>query len=334
MDLTGWAAPLGSRRRRWAGTVLRTLRGGPARRPHAPQVAPPRAATAWADDPRTLDEYAVSGYANPRINPQAALTRHTLIRMLFPDEFEDLMRQELEFCTEAVDAIWRRARELEVKMGTFPNPRKRARVDDVCRSIAHWEPTYEWWWARGLCDRDAGPLQVLELGCGSANHYRFLDSYGIARFLDYTGMDPHPVAIDNARNRHPNVRFEVGDVRDLPYPDRSVDVVVAADLFAYLPLADLGRALHETLRVARRRAVINFVRMADLPEHRERRKRNGFCNVLSAPMVAALLEEYGPTSMTHITSLLAKQVAYQAWPRKHAWTAIVDREASDLTRVE
>ena len=48
----------------------------------------------------------------------------------------------------------------------------------------------------------------------------------------------------------------VGDVRDLPFEDRSFDVVVAVDVMEHLAARDRPRALAELARVTRRRLVV------------------------------------------------------------------------------
>jgi hypothetical protein len=59
------------------------------------------------------------------------------------------------------------------------------------------------------------------------------------------------------RGRAPRTRATriVGDVRRLPFPDRSFDVVVALDLLEHLAPADRPVALAELGRVARRRVI-------------------------------------------------------------------------------
>jgi hypothetical protein len=48
----------------------------------------------------------------------------------------------------------------------------------------------------------------------------------------------------------------VGDVRALPFEDRSFDVVLALDLLEHVPHADRAKALDELGRVARRRVIV------------------------------------------------------------------------------
>lgn len=53
-----------------------------------------------------------------------------------------------------------------------------------------------------------------------------------------------------------NERAIVGDVRDLPFSDRTFDVVVAIDLLEHVAPDDRPRALREMVRVTRRRLIV------------------------------------------------------------------------------
>jgi SAM-dependent methyltransferase len=54
----------------------------------------------------------------------------------------------------------------------------------------------------------------------------------------------------------PGCEFVVGDARQMPFADRSFDVVVALDLLEHLPPADRPPVLAEIGRVARSRAIV------------------------------------------------------------------------------
>jgi hypothetical protein len=54
-------------------------------------------------------------------------------------------------------------------------------------------------WCTVLAGESAPPISVLEPACGSANDYRYLEAYGIARLVDYTGFDLCEKNIANAR---------------------------------------------------------------------------------------------------------------------------------------
>lgn len=236
-----------------------------------------------------LDAYLVSGYQNPRLNVQSILLRHALIRHLFGLQFEELMNEELRFATTLNDALRVRASELGVTMGSYLDPERYAGVQRVEEAIAPMEREFESRWRTALAARDVAPISVLELACGSANDYRAFDAYGLAPYLDYLGVDLTAKNIANARRRFPAVRFEVGDILDLPHPDGSFDLVIASDIFEHLSPHALERALDEVARLSRRGAVLNFFNMGEQPEHDVERRRAYYWNRLSRPLIAARL---------------------------------------------
>jgi SAM-dependent methyltransferase len=89
--------------------------------------------------------------------------------------------------------------------------------------------------------------RVLDLGCAAGATSHFLSTYG----CETVGVDAEPIAIDQARALFPNLRFEVADVRALPFPDRSFDKAVAADLVEHLDGETFSAMLAETRRVLR-----------------------------------------------------------------------------------
>jgi len=276
----------------------------------------------WArHTPEVLDQYLVSGYQNPRINAQSILARHYLIRRLFGDEFDALMKDELAFCAEANDAIRQRAAELGVTIRAYTDPVKRAEVAEVCRIIADREDTFEKRWREVLADRTAEPLKVLEFASGSANDYRFFDSYGLAKFLDYTGIDLNRTNIDNARKRFPGVRFEQGSILDLPYDSGSFDYVIAFDIFEHLSLQAMEHAMAEAVRVAREGLLVAFFIMVDQPEHTERPKGDYHWNELSAPRIRAAMEKhFGSVDLVDVRAFLAEQYGFKHYYNVKAWS--------------
>ncbi|MEQ7005214.1 class I SAM-dependent methyltransferase [Actinopolymorpha sp. B17G11] len=319
----------------WARPALRTLRrqvrdilaGGRW------QTEAAKLRRSWAKLPaETLDDYLVSGYQNPRINAQSILARHFLLTELFGSEFEPMMREELEFCVDANAALRRRAGELGVAMSQYTDPEKRAAVKKVCAVIADREGTYERKWSKALAGREADTLRVLEFACGSANDYRFLDAYGIARFLDYTGVDLNEDNIRNARQRFPvrgaTVRFELGSILDLPYADDSVDYVLAFDIFEHLSLPAMHKAMNEAIRIARKGVVIAFFIMVDKPDHIVRPKDSYHWNELSAGRIQELLKVKFPTVRAiHIPTFLAADYGAEHSYNPKAWTVIAERPA-------
>jgi SAM-dependent methyltransferase len=72
---------------------------------------------------------------------------------------------------------------------------------------------------------------VLDVGCGTGENVLYLAEHGYAA----AGVDGAPTAIDKARakaeRRGLNASFEVGDVLNLPTPERQFDSVIDSGLF-------------------------------------------------------------------------------------------------------
>ena len=99
------------------------------------------------------------------------------------------------------------------------------------------------------------PRTFLDAGCGEGFvARRIIDAVpGIA----LTGCDVSGAALQIAAGANPEAQFVVGTVVDLPFPDRSFDVVGCFEVLEHLP-GDLPRqALSELARVTRRAVVLS-----------------------------------------------------------------------------
>lgn len=88
---------------------------------------------------------------------------------------------------------------------------------------------------------------VGDIGCGTGR----LAPYLAARGLSPVGVDLAPEMVRVARRDHPGHRFDVGDLRSLPFGDGSLDGVVCWYSLIFLPPADRPAALAELRRVVR-----------------------------------------------------------------------------------
>jgi ubiquinone/menaquinone biosynthesis C-methylase UbiE len=80
---------------------------------------------------------------------------------------------------------------------------------------------------------------VLDVGCGPGHltaHLRSLEA-------DATGLDLVPEFLDHARVTHPDGRYELGSMHQLPVPDRSVASILAWYSVIHLPPDDLDGVL-------------------------------------------------------------------------------------------
>ncbi|MEU8661512.1 class I SAM-dependent methyltransferase [Actinoplanes philippinensis] len=89
--------------------------------------------------------------------------------------------------------------------------------------------------------------EVADVGCGTGR----LEPYLAARGLSPQGVDLSPGMIDVARRDHPAFRFEVADLRELPFPDASLAGVVCWYSLIFLAPPDRKPAFAELARVVK-----------------------------------------------------------------------------------
>ena len=88
------------------------------------------------------------------------------------------------------------------------------------------------------------PGAVLDVGCGPG----YLTAHLRSLKVDATGLDLVPEFIDHTRVTYPDARFELGSMRQLPVPDRSVAGILAWYSLIHLPPDDLDGVLAELRR--------------------------------------------------------------------------------------
>lgn len=99
----------------------------------------------------------------------------------------------------------------------------------------------------GLFCELVGEGVVGDIGSGSGRLAPFLTGRG----LGVRGIDLSPEMVRVARRDHAGARYEVGDVRALPFADASLDGAVGWYSLMYLAPADRPRAFAELARVVR-----------------------------------------------------------------------------------
>jgi ubiquinone/menaquinone biosynthesis C-methylase UbiE len=92
--------------------------------------------------------------------------------------------------------------------------------------------------------------RVLDIGCGTGVLTRVLARW--TNVASAVGVDPAPALLGNARAAAvdiPNVTFEEGDARSLPFESATFDIVTADSILSHVPGAE--QAIAEAFRVLR-----------------------------------------------------------------------------------
>jgi len=273
-----------------------------------------------------LEVYLVSGYQDPRINAQSILARHLLIRTLFGSEFDELMREELAHAVELNEAVRVRAEELGVTISATLDPEGQAAVRRVTEVIEDRAAAFAGRWQDALRGREAARLSVIEFACGSANDFRSFADYGIARFLDYTGIDLNETNIANAKRMFPDVKFRTASILSLPEADRSVDFVIGFDILEHLSLPAMHEAFDAAVRICRRGIYFAFFRMNEIPGHENNPRGNYHINQLSAPMFREQAKKrFASVQLLHVPTMLADDYGYKHSYNPKAYSLIAER---------
>jgi len=318
----------------------------------------------WAQyDASMLRDYLVAYVEDPRLNIQSILTRHFLIEQLVGEEFAALREHEFRF---AIFANWLLAQTkknfdnesraellfaLRKNADNFEGTPIPPSISQTFRKLTATESpqipnyietaltnrnipdtlltTFQKIWKAALAHETFPRLSVIEPACGSANDYRFLDSYGLTRFLDYTGFDLCEKNIENARAMFPGAHFENGNAMHLQIPAKSFDCGFVHDLYEHLSVAGMEQALAETCRVTRRAIALNFFSMHEGEDHIIRPVDDYHWNTLSLDKIRALLAMHGfETQSIHIATFLKTCFACQETHNPNAYTLIARNRSS------
>jgi pseudaminic acid biosynthesis-associated methylase len=90
---------------------------------------------------------------------------------------------------------------------------------------------------------------ILEVGCNIGNQLLILRHMG---YENLNGIDIQKYALQKARSRMPNGRFEHASVLEIPFPDSSFDLVFTSVVLIHVAPNDLAKALNEIHRCTRR----------------------------------------------------------------------------------
>lgn len=94
---------------------------------------------------------------------------------------------------------------------------------------------------------------ILEVGCGTGHIYQFLKQGSIG---PYTGLDSSQCMLDIFKEKFPNVPLVCGDAQELPFDDKSYDIVVCIEVLRHMQYYDI--AVKELVRVAKHTAIFTL----------------------------------------------------------------------------
>ena len=317
---------------------------------------------AWAHlEPGWLGSYLVSGVEDPRLNAQSILTRHFLIAQRWGDAFSRLRREEQRFgavmrwwltlgvededeeTRESIGHALRTGRDnaegmalphfVRSAFGELPIEADQIVVPNYLECLCERgvgtegvRDTFADLWRGALSEGSAAVLRVLEPACGSANDYRFLECYGLTRFLDYTGVDLSESNIANARRLAADGKFEIGNVFGLEYEDQSFEAVYVHDLFEHLSILGLEQAAAEICRVARQAIAVSLFSMHEGQKHLTRVVGDYHCNTLSLGRTRPLFERHGfSVQVIHLSTLLEWELGCGPYHNPNAYTLLLTR---------
>jgi pseudaminic acid biosynthesis-associated methylase len=98
--------------------------------------------------------------------------------------------------------------------------------------------------------RELAPASVLEVGCNVGGNLQWIAAeIGASRCY---GVDVNEKALEILQERLPGVHATRVAAREMPYPDRSIDLVFTQGVLIHQPEESLGAVMDEMVRVARR----------------------------------------------------------------------------------
>lgn len=315
-------------------------------------------------DQKILRDYLVQDVEDPRINVQSILTRHFLIRQLFGEQFDDLMKHELRFglvmnwllrLLKKPIRLWQlhaildalltgedHAEGLEIPSYITETFASLVLPNYICDAFsgcptetaedsipAYLLSTFQTIWREVLACEHAQRIFVLEPACGSANDFRFIDAYGIGQFLNYTGFDLCEKNIRNAKQMFPEVSFNVGNVLEIGVEDKTFDYCFVHDLFEHLSIEAMDVAIEQVCRVTRRGICAGLFNMHEGDEHIVRSIGDYHWNTLSVAKTKVVFEQYGfVVKVIHVDSFLRLKFNFPDTHNKGAYTFFISPEQS------
>lgn len=117
-----------------------------------------------------------------------------------------------------------------------------------------------------FCDQNSVGRKVLD--CGAGGNYPKLAFFGDKDY-ELFGIDSDDESLQKAQsfaqNNNIKINFKKADIRDIPYPDNSFDVVFSYNTIFHMKKIEIRKAVDEMLRVLKPQGIgfINFIDIND-----------------------------------------------------------------------
>lgn len=135
--------------------------------------------------------------------------------------------------------------------------------------------------------------KVLDVGCGNGRDCKYISLQG----FDVTGIDLSIGMLKIARERVPNVQFEVMDIADITYSENSYDGIISNCSLFHIPSEELPKTLKSFARLLKPNGKLLLILQEGLGEtmieEPYRPNVNIYMNYFSVEEISSLLQEYG-----------------------------------------
>ncbi|AJZ76224.1 class I SAM-dependent methyltransferase [Candidatus Nitrosotenuis cloacae] len=88
---------------------------------------------------------------------------------------------------------------------------------------------------------------VLEIGCSAGNDLKLFPDE-----MNVNGIDTSDMAITLAKENLPKFSFKTGNITSIPFGSDSIDLVFTRNLFNYVDVQDIKKAIDELFRVSKK----------------------------------------------------------------------------------
>ncbi len=281
-------------------------------------------------DQSTLLEYLVQGFQDPRINTQSILARHYIGQFIYGDKFKELEIDELKWSIEANKLLNDYQKKNKVSIhklsGKNDEPEKLLYKDVFNKYFESEYKIIEQRWCE--CLKEYGSSldkpTVIEAACGSANDFRFLESYGFSDAILYKGFDLNETNVKNSKGLYPYIEFDRGNILDIDEKNKSWDIMIIHDLFEHLHIDAYHIAMKEAARVTKGKIIISYFNMEEIEEHVVRPVKFYHWNCLSRNKTVAEWEGLGGKVTVININKLTTEYDFSEFHNKKAYTFLVE----------